>query len=73
MKTFIISTLIFLPVLIGMESAKAGYGYNPYKSSYNNWNRQYGNKSYLKQWNPYSSAYKNYERRNNSGSSWGRW
>jgi len=73
MKPFIISTLIFLPVLIGMESAKATYRYNPYKSHYDSWNRQYGNKSYLKKWNPYSGAYKNYERRNNSGSSWGRW
>ena len=25
-----------------MESAKAGYGYNPYKSQYDSWNRQYG-------------------------------
>ena len=76
MKTFLISTLIFLPVLVGMESAKAGYGYNPYKSSYDSWNRQYGgnNSSWgsqqRKQWNPYGSAYK---RHNNSGSSWGRW
>ena len=76
MKTFLISTLIFLPVLVGMESAKAGYGYNPYKSHYDSWNRQYGgnNSSWgsqqRKQWNPYGSAYKRY---NNSGSSWGRW
>ena len=76
MKTFLISTLIFLPVLVGMESAKAGYGYNPYKSQYDSWNRQYGgnNSSWgsqqRKQWNPYGSSYK---RHKNSGSSWGRW
>ena len=76
MKTFLISTLIFLPVLVGMESAKAGYGYNPYKWHYDSWNRQYGanNSSWgsqqRRQWNPYAGAYKRY---NNSVSSWGRW
>ena len=65
MKTFLISTLIFLPVLVGMESAKAGYGYNPYKSHYDSWNRKYRSSGGdYKNWNPYGSAYKRQEQSN---------
>ena len=67
MKTLIISSLIFLPSIFGIQGVKADYysGYNPYRSSYNNWNRSYnaqrgGSNAHLERWNPYRNSYRSW-------------
>ena len=50
MKTLLLSALIFIPAVIGGQEAKASL-YNPYESSYKQWNRDNGR--HLESWNPY--------------------
>ena len=57
-KTLILSTLIFLPALIGGQEAKASL-YNPYESYYKEWNRDNGR--YLERYNPYKNYYNYYK------------
>ena len=66
MKTLLLSALIFLPALIGGQEAKASF-YNPYESSYKQWNTSYGVNSSpyrrkLEQYNPYRNSYKDWNR-----------
>jgi len=58
MKTLLLSALIFIPALIGGQEAKASF-YNPYESSYKQWNRDNGR--HLESWNPYKKSYNYYK------------
>ena len=68
MKALLAASLVILPALIGGGEAKAFSYYNPYKSSYNQWNNSFsgydgGHSSYRKQirsMNPYRSGYRSY-------------
>ena len=71
MKALLAASLVILPALLGGGEAKAFSYYNPYKSSYNQWNNSFsgydgGHSSYRKQirsMNPYRNMYLDWNRK----------